>query len=193
MRAYFVGSHAVGKTTIARWVRDAYRLPLLTEVARVVLAQEEKRLEELAGDLPAATAYQEDVFRKQMAAEEAAGEDFVSDRAFDNLAYASWRAAPGTVRRIMDADAARAYLNDFRARAVAGTSRVFFVRPHPELLREDGVRANVTWDEVLRVDGAAQFALEVFGVPYVPISCREMADRVRVVSAVLGPPKEPAR
>ena len=32
-RIYFVGAHSTGKTTMARWVRDRYGLPMIAEVA----------------------------------------------------------------------------------------------------------------------------------------------------------------
>ena len=38
VRIYLVGAHATGKTTLARWVRDRYGLPMISEVARGVLA-----------------------------------------------------------------------------------------------------------------------------------------------------------
>jgi hypothetical protein len=38
MRIYFVGAHATGKTTLARYVRDRYGLKLISEVARSILA-----------------------------------------------------------------------------------------------------------------------------------------------------------
>ena len=37
-RIYLVGAHSTGKTTLARWIRDRYRLPMISEVARGVLA-----------------------------------------------------------------------------------------------------------------------------------------------------------
>ena len=31
-RIYFVGAHSTGKTTLARWVRDRFDLPMIAEV-----------------------------------------------------------------------------------------------------------------------------------------------------------------
>ena len=44
MRIYFVGSHATGKTTMTRWVSRRYGLPMITEVARSVLAEKMLKL-----------------------------------------------------------------------------------------------------------------------------------------------------
>lgn len=191
MRVLLVGAHATGKTTLARWIRDTYGLPLLTEVARTVLAEREDRLPKIAGDLPAVTSYQEEVFRRQVTSEQEWAErypaGYVSDRAMDNLAYAAWRGETGTAARLLREPEAIPYLERLRS------ARVFFVRPHRALLRDadDGVRADVDWETVLRLDGAVLMLLEVLDVRYVPISCLEASDRARVVAGVLGPPALP--
>ena len=53
MRIYFVGSHATGKTTLCRFVSRRYGLPMITEVARAVLAEQETSLEHLRTDVDA--------------------------------------------------------------------------------------------------------------------------------------------
>ncbi len=50
-RIYLVGAHSTGKTTLARWVRDRYGLPMIAEVARGVLAEMEERLDALRSDI----------------------------------------------------------------------------------------------------------------------------------------------
>ena len=51
MRIYFVGSHATGKTTMTRYVSRRYGLPMITEVARAVLAELETSLDALRTDV----------------------------------------------------------------------------------------------------------------------------------------------
>lgn len=183
MRIYFVGSHCVGKTKMVRETAKRYGLPTLSEAARQVLAQWEPLggLKALAGDLQMVTDYQEEVFRQQVKIDFATGDSFVADRAFDNLVYAARWARAGTVSRLMAEEGAR-YVERVRG------GRVFFVRPHRELLAEDGIRAHISWEDVVLADGGVLFALEVLGIPYVPIPCREFSDRMRIVEAVLGPP-----
>ena len=31
-RIYLVGAHSTGKTTLARWIRDSYRISMISEV-----------------------------------------------------------------------------------------------------------------------------------------------------------------
>ncbi len=84
-----VGAHATGKTTLARWVRDHYGVPMIAEVARGVLAEMEARLDTLRTDIELVNRYQAEVFTRQIGAERKVEGPFVSDRAFCNLAYAA--------------------------------------------------------------------------------------------------------
>ena len=51
MRIYFVGSHATGKTTMTRYVSRRFGLPMITEIARAVLAELEISFDTLRTDM----------------------------------------------------------------------------------------------------------------------------------------------
>jgi nicotinamide riboside kinase len=177
MRIYFVGSHATGKTTLCRYVSRRYGLPMISEVARAVLAEMETGLDALRTDMDLVEEYQERVFARQVAVEKLHDGTFVSDRAFDNLAYV----AEHTTN-------AAAMMNDARFLDYMKWVRegiVFFVRPHQSLLKEDGVRAGVSWDSVLRIDGMVKLMLEQHGISYLPLESVSMQERVRAVEFVL--------
>src|SRR3954470_20777820 len=89
MRIYFVGAHATGKTTMTRYVSRKFGLPMITEVARAVLAELETSLDALRTDMDLVAEYQRRVFDRQVQVEKLQQTGFVSDRAFDNLAYAA--------------------------------------------------------------------------------------------------------
>lgn len=177
LRIYMVGAHATGKTTLARWVRDHYGVPMIAEVARGVLAEMEARLETLRTDIELVNRYQREVFQRQIEGEQKIQGPFVSDRAFCNLAYAAHHSTIlGEVFR------------DRRLAEYMGWVRqgvVFFLRPHRELVVADGVRAGLEWEEVLRIDGMVKLLLEVFDVPYIPVESLSMQERVRLVERVL--------
>jgi predicted ATPase len=178
VRIYFVGSHATGKTTLCRHVSRRYGLPMISEVARAVLAEMETGLPALRTDMDLVAEYQERVFARQVAVERMHEGRFVSDRAFDNLAYA----AEHTTN-------AAAMMNDQRFRdymAWVSEGVVFFLRPHQSLLKQDGVRSGVSWDSVLRIDGMVKLMLEQHGINYLPIESVSMQERVRAVEFVLG-------
>jgi nicotinamide riboside kinase len=177
MRIYFVGSHATGKTTLCRHVSRRYGLPMISEVARAVLAEMETGFDALRTDMELVGEYQERVFARQIAVEQLHASRFVSDRAFDNLAYV----AEHTTN-------AYAMMNDQRFHDYMKWVRegiVFFVRPHQSLLKEDGVRAGVSWDSVLRIDGMVKLMLEQHQISYLPLESVSMQERVRAVEFVL--------
>jgi nicotinamide riboside kinase len=178
MRVYFVGSHATGKTTLCRYVSRHYGLPMITEVARAVLAEMEATLDALRTDMDLVAEYQSRVFDRQVAVEKLQATGFVSDRAFDNLAYAAEHTM--VVSDLLKT----AQFHEYMEWVADGT--VFFVRPHMSLLKEDGVRAGVSWDSVLRIDGMIKFMLEQYGVKYLPLESVSMQERVRAVQFVLG-------
>lgn len=181
MRIYFVGSHATGKTTMTRWVSRRYGLPMITEVARAVLAELETNFDTLRTDMERVGDYQRRVFERQIAIERMQDKGFVSDRAFDNLAYAAEHAM--VLGDIMAEDSGievRSYME------WVSNGLVFFVRPHRSLLKEDGVRAGVDWDSVVRIDGMVKLLLEQFRIRYLPIDTPSMQERIRAVEFVLS-------
>ena len=178
MRIYFVGSHATGKTTLCRYVSRRYGLPMISEVARAVLAEMETSLDALRTDMDLVAEYQERVFERQVGVERQHTGRFVSDRAFDNLAYV----AEHTTN-------AATMMNDERFREYmrwVSQGIVFFLRPHPSLLKDDGVRAGVSWDSVVRIDGMVKLMLEQHRISYLPIESVSMQERVRAVEFVLA-------
>jgi nicotinamide riboside kinase len=178
IRIYLVGAHSTGKTTLARWVRDTYGLPMISEVARGVLAEMEARLDGLRSNLDLVNRYQAEVFERQIAAEADQPGSFVSDRAFCNLAYAAHHAT------ILSQIASDPRLATYMASVREGL--VFYLRPHRELLAADGVRAGLQWEEVIRIDGMVKLLLELFAVPYVPVESLAMQERTRLFESVLG-------
>jgi predicted ATPase len=178
MRIYIVGSHATGKTTLCRYISRRYGLPMITEVARAVLAEMEASFDALRTDMDLVAEYQTQVFARQMAVEKLHQGRFVSDRAFDNIAYA---AEHTTIVADLLASQGFAEYMKWVAEGV-----VFFLRPHQSLLREDGVRAGVSWDSVLRIDGMIKLLLEQHRLSYLPIESVSMQERVRAAEFVLA-------
>ena len=177
-RIYMVGAHSTGKTTLARWVRDAYGLPMISEVARGVLAEMEEQLDSIRSNIDVVDRYQREVFLRQVASEMEQPGSYVSDRSFCNLAYA---ASHSTILAELAQDPGLAsYMGKVRE------GLVFFVRPHRELLTEDGVRENADWEAVIRIDGMVKFMLEWFGVPYIPLASLSMQERIRMIDRVLS-------
>jgi nicotinamide riboside kinase len=177
-RIYLVGAHATGKTTLARWIRDRYGLPMISEVARGVLAEMEAQLDGLRTNVDLVNHYQTQVFERQIEAEEQQAGAFVSDRAFCNLAYAAHHST--ILPRIFRDERLGRYMESVRGGVV------FYLRPHRALLRADGVRENLDWEEVVRIDGMVKLMLEMFDVPYLQLASLSMQERIRTVERVLS-------
>ena len=184
MRVYITGSQSTGKTTLARWIAETYQLKLITEVVRSILASQETSLDRMRIDVTASNLLQEQVFRNQLAEESAmraAGEAFVSDRSLDFIAYcACWATNTNSLANHAD-------FLQYVARLKEADAVVFFVRPHKELVKADGLRAQVdlAWEQVLRIDAMIELLLELYGIRYVAVTMLAMRDRVRLVQAVL--------
>lgn len=179
MKVYFVGSHSTGKTTLARYVSQTYGLPLITEVARMVLSENEYQLDSLRYDMDLVDKYQKEVFYRQLV-EEAKCTDYVSDRSFDCLAYAAQHS------RILPELLASPELEAYLQNLISPNSFIFFVRPGKATLRADGVREVINWNGVVAIDAQIKFMLEMWKLPYFQISIENMQERVRIVDNVLS-------
>lgn len=176
MRIYFVGAHSTGKTTLCRYVSTIYHIPMISEVARTILAELETNLKSLRADINVVNDYQEKIFNRQFLIEKRTGENFVSDRAFDNLAYAAEHTT--ILSKLMNSQLFKEYINWIKE------SVVFFVRPHKELLVYDGIREG-DWESVVRIDGMIKLLLEQFDIAYVIIDSLFMQERIRTIDYVL--------
>ncbi len=173
---YFVGSHSVGKTTLARWCAELLERPFITEVARQVLAEVEIPLDRMRVELDRIADFQTQVFLRQIQTEKSSAA-FVADRGFCNLAYAAHHTL--VIRKIEALPAYREYFESLRHQII------FFVRPSQSTLRDDGVRAGVSLQEVIQIDAMVKFILELHDLDYVHIGQESMQERARSVQSVL--------
>lgn len=178
MKVYFIGSHSSGKTTLARYVSKTYNIPLITEVARMVLSENEYHLDTLRYDMDLVDKYQKDVFYRQLA-EEAKYPSYVSDRSFDCLAYAAQHSR--ILSDLLKSPELASYIQILKK----PESFIFFVRPCKATLKADGVRESLTWDGVVAIDAQIKFMLEMWELSYFQVSVENMQERVRLVDSVL--------
>lgn len=179
MKVYFIGAHSTGKTTLARYVAKEYKLPFLNEVARTILAERELNLNSLRTDPELANDYQSDVFYSQFKEEEKFKE-FVSDRSFDNLAYAAQHTTKLLSSLIKDPILLK-YIEDLKSKE----NFIFFVRPSRATLHNDGVREALTWDGIVAIDAMIKLLAEMFELEYFQINTDSMQERVNLINSVL--------
>jgi len=178
LRIAFVGSTCTGKTTLTRHFAKEYKLPLISEIARQVLSELETDFANLHNNLERTTAFQLEIFDRQMTAELNQPAGYVSDRAFDNLAYAAEGA--DAYSEILKHPKFPDYVEHLKS------VLVFFVRPHRSLLKEDGVRHSVEWDSIVRIDGMIKLLLREYDVKYFPIDTPILLDRIEHVRNVVS-------
>lgn len=164
---------------MARFTSERYGIPLLPEVARLVLAERELSMETLRSNLDTVDAFQKEIFLRQVR-EEAGKESFVSDRSFDNLSYAANHSR--VMKELFESEELKGYVETLQSPKVV----IFFVRPVKSIMREDGIRERADWDELLRIDGMVKMMLEMWGLRYFQISTGSMQERARLVDAVMS-------
>lgn len=179
MRIYFIGSHATGKSTLARATAQTYKLPFLNEVARTILAEKELKLATLRTNLDIADDYQIKVLERQIS-EEADYSEFVSDRSFDNMAYMAQHARQLSL--VINSAATKQYIESLHKKDVV----MFFVRPSRVTMQNDGVRESVDWDQIIAIDAMCKFMLEMWNLPYIQINTDSMQERMKLITSVIG-------
>ena len=178
MKIYLAGAHSVGKSTLARYISEKYKLPMITEVARQILSENEYDLASLRTNLDLVDSYQSEVFYRQIK-EESKYDYFVSDRSFDNLAYAAQHSR--VLKKILESNELKEYIASLNNK----NTIIFFVRPSRATLKDDGVREKLNWDGIVAIDAMVKFLLEMFELPYFQINFDNMQERVRMVDTVL--------
>lgn len=179
MKIYFAGAHSLGKTTVARHISKKYNLPLITEVARSILAEEETDLKQLRIDLDLVDSYQEKVFEKQINIENSY-ENFVSDRCIDCLAYTAQHSR--ILNKIFNSDKYTKYVSSLKDK----NSIIFYIKPCKETLASDGVREDLNWDGIVSIDSMIKFIFELNNIPHIQINTPNMQERIRLVDSVIS-------
>lgn len=179
MKVYFIGSHSVGKTTLARYVSEKYKLPMITEMARAVLSEKELNINSLRTNMEIVDDYQTQIFYRQLQ-EENQIKRFVSDRSFDCLSYAAQHSR--IFSKLMKSSELQKYLDILRD----SQSFIFFVRPSKATLKEDGIRESLTWDGVVSIDAMIKMLVQLFEIRYFSINTDNMQERVQLIDSVLS-------
>jgi dephospho-CoA kinase len=179
MKVYFIGSHSTGKTTCARYVSETYNIPMITEVARMILSEKELHLDSLRTNLDIVDEYQSKIFSRQIE-QESKFDSFVSDRSFDCLAYAAQHSR--ILPKLLKSKELQLYIDELKS----PDSYIFFVRPSKATLKEDGIREAISWDGIISIDAQVKFLCEMFQLRYFQINTDSMQERVRLIDSILS-------
>jgi len=166
---------------MARRVSQDYQIPMVDEVARLVLSVHRvNSFDGIRADSQRSGDFQAEVFRRQIAEEAARNPPYVADRTMGNLAYARSHA-----RNFADLweSVPKQYLNDLQQ------SVVFLVRPQKALrgiASQDTGRLLSEWEGQIRIDETIGTMFKLWRVPYVTIDMLGAAERDEFVDYILA-------
>lgn len=178
---YFDGAEGTGKTQMARRVSEDYGLPMIDEVARLVLSvYRPNTFEGVRADARTSSAFQAEVLRRQLADEALHKLPFVADRTMGNLAYARAHA-------LNFADLFDSVPEDYKQRLRSAV--VFLVRPQEsfrEAAKRDPGRLLPDWEGQVRIDETIGTIFKIWRVKYVRVEMPGDADRTEFVDYILA-------
>jgi len=180
MRIYMTGAHSVGKTTIVNHIAEEYDINRINEVAREVLRDYNMGLNEIRGDLQTCKKFQRTVLKRQIEKEKNTEEPFISDRGIDIFSYIAMYTHD--LQNILKEEWTQDYIKSYHE----NNTVVIFVRPVPELIQEDGVRVDLTMENINRIDGMIKFILERYDIDYHSLETKHLGERVRFVRGILN-------
>ena len=179
IKVYIVGAHGAGKSTLARYISNQYKLPFLPETARMVLSERELQLDTLRYDLDTVDSYQQAVFDRQIT-EESKHASFVSDRCLlDVLAYSSEHSR--ILPKLLHSKELKQYVETLKK----DNPIIFFVKPSKLTLKSDGIREALNWEAVIAIDAIIKFLLEMYELPHFQINVDSMQERVKLIDSIL--------
>lgn len=180
MKIYFSAAHSSGKTTLARHIAHQYQLPLIHEIARQVLSEKELQFETMRANIDVVDQYQTEVFERQLL-EETKYDNFISDRCIvDSLAYTASHSR--VLAKLLTSEKLQTNVKALRQ----SDTLIFFIRPCKATLKNDGIRENVNWDQIVSIDAQIKLLFEMFELRYFQINAESMQERIRLVENVIS-------
>jgi len=179
MRIYFTGSESSGKSTLCRYISKEYKLDMITEVARKILAEKELNLDSLRSNLDLVNSYQKEIFYRQIF-EESKYESFVSDRSIiDAMAYTAQHSS--ILSELFYSEEFKKSIEELKKDDVY----IFYIKPTKATLSQDGVRETLYWDKIIATDSMIKFMLELFNLRYFQINTDSSQERIKLIKSIL--------
>jgi len=179
LKVYLVGAHSTGKTTILNHISERFEVNVIKETAREIIQKYGGSLSEIRSNLDLSKKFQRDILQHQIQKEKRTDCPFVADRGLDILAY--FAEYTKDLSNIIEKDYVKNYINSYKEDDVI----VFFIRPHNDLIEEDGIRQDVSINDLYKMDGHIKFMFEYFDIDYISISDKHLNERVRAVETIL--------
>jgi len=183
MLIYFIGSHSTGKSTLAEYISKERGVGLQPEIARQEILKNKIDLNALRRNLNELTNFQVDLLNKQIAVETeqfSKSDNMIFDRCgVDVMAYTIEHTIQA--EKIFNNIKIKDYLENFKKQKKV----VFFLRPHIDLLENDGIREKVEMTSIYHIDGVIKTLLNISGIDYISINSSNFSERVSTVNTIL--------
>lgn len=180
VRIYLCGAQSTGKSVLAKYITERYSINQIKEVARNILGKYGNNLKEIRADLDTCSSFQKDIIEEQVERERMTEEPFISDRGIDILAYFAMHT--NSTKDILDKDYIKEYIKSYRDNDVI----TVFARPNEELIENDGVRGDLSKENIYRIDGMIKFLLESSNINYIVLNSKHLNERARTLESVLN-------
>lgn len=178
-RIYLCGAHSTGKTTILEHVSERFEVNTVKETAREIIQKYGGNLCDIRSNLEISKKFQRDILQQQIQKEKRTEEPFIADRGLDILAYFSEYTKD--LSRVVEKEYVKNYIESYKDDDVI----VLFIRPHKDLIEEDGIREDLTIEDLHKMDGHIKFIFEYFDIDYISIDTKHLNERVRAVETIL--------
>lgn len=169
----------MGKTTIANYITERFSINQVQEVARNVMGKYGNSLEEIRANLDICKKFQRDIIEEQIEREKMMEEPLISDRGLDILAYFAMHTKD--TNKILNKNYVKDYIKSYKDEDAI----VIYVRPKEELIEDDGIRGDLSIENIYRIDGMIKYILESNDINYLVLESKHLNERVRFVETVL--------
>lgn len=183
MRIYFSGAESTGKTTLARYTATKYNLEFLPETARVILAENDFKIDALRADVDMTNRYQKLVFDRQIKEEKRAGSSYICDRSLLDVAAYSLQYSTIAYSLLTSQE-----WMDYIAEMQTSKPTIFFIRPNKSTLSNDGIRESVQWEKVIAIDATIKTLLQLCNLQYHQIHTDSAQERTQIIDQILNKP-----
>lgn len=179
VRIILCGAQSTGKTTILNYITERFNINKVNETARSILPKYGNNLKEIRSDLDLCKSFQRDILEEQITRENMTEEPYISDRGLDIFAYFAMHT--NDTYNILQKEYVKEYLESYKDDGVI----TVFVRPEDELIENDGIRADLSKENIYRIDGMIKFILESNNINYIVLKSKHLNERVRVLETLL--------
>lgn len=154
-RVFCVGTQGCGTSTLAQRISEEYDLQLIRDSVRTTVGEMDLDIGAARNNLLHLSEFQMRIFLRQRRAElrmimnkEDQSGEFVSDQAFDNVAYTMQFSPIG--QEFLHSKVLEEYMSRLRENSI-----ILYVYPYAPTIRDDGVRpkSDLDWGAVMRTDG----------------------------------------